>query len=499
MTADRLIAGVDSSTQSTKVVVRRLDDGRVVAEARAPHPPTEPPRSEQDPASWWSALVAAFAEVGDHLGTGRAAIAAVAVSGQQHGLVVLDAGGRSIRPAKLWNDTESAPQAERLVATLGADRWAEACGVVPVASITVTKLAWLAQHEPGVLERVATILLPHDYLTWRLTGRAATDRGDASGTGWWDPASGHYRPELLAAAVGDGADLAPCLPEVLAPTEPAGPITPAAAAELGLAPGVVVGPGTGDNMAAALGLGLRPGELAMSLGTSGTVFGVARRPARDPSGLVAGFADANGAYLPLVCTLNATKVTDMVAATLGVDHDGLAELALSARPGAGGVTVVPYFDGERTPNLPDASGAVTGLRPGTGRGDLARAAHEGVLCNLLAAADALRAAVADGPRTPGGDADPAELRLVGGGARSPAYRQILADLHRGPIRVPDDDEAPATGAAVQAAAVAGGGPIDEVVERWGLRTGGRLIEPAGAEDPAIRARYAAAAEVVGAL
>jgi len=218
---------------------------------------------------------------------------------------------------------------------------------------------------------------------------------------------------------------------------------------------VMVGPGTGDNMAAALGLGLRRGEVAMSLGTSGTVFGVADVAARDTSGLVAGFADANGAYLPLACTLNATKVTDMVGTVLGLDYAGMASLALEGAPGSSGATLVPYFDGERTPNVPNATGLITGLRPGTSRADMARAAHEGVLCNLLAAADALAEV---------GVAGDGELRLVGGGAKSAAYQQILADLHQGPVRIPADDEAPATGAAVQAAAVLGGDGIEAVVD-----------------------------------
>lgn len=488
-----VVAGVDSSTQSTKVVIRRLDDGRLVAEGRAPHPATEPPRSEQDPNAWWSALVAAFADLkpvdaADAEWGSAADIAGISFSGQQHGFVVLDEAGEPIRPAKLWNDTESAGQAERLVAALGADGWAEACGVVPVASITVTKLAWLVENEPGAVDRISTMMLPHDYLTWRLTGRAVTDRGDASGTGWWDPTTGLYRNDLLATAGAD-RDLGRCLPQVLGPTEVAGTVGTEAASALGLSTDCVVGPGTGDNMAAALGLGLRAGEVAMSLGTSGTVFGVADQPAKDKSGLIAGFADANGRYLPLACTLNATKVTDMFGMVFGLDHQEFAALALRGDAGAGGVTVIPYFDGERTPNLPDATGSVTGLRPGTDRAQLARAAHEGVLCNLLEAADALAAV---------GVAGDGELRLVGGGAKSPAYQQILADLHRGPVRIPDDDEAPATGASVQAAAVAGGDSIDEVTDRWQLRVGGTVVEPMAADDPTVRTRYREAAAAVAA-
>ncbi len=487
-----LVAGVDSSTQSTKVVLRRLDDGSVVGQARASHPATEPPQSEQDPTAWWQALVEAF----EQLAPLAAGVVAVSVSGQQHGLVVLGADGQPLRPAKLWNDTTSADQAKRLVDQLGADRWAEACGVVPVPAITVTKLAWLAEHEPHMVDRIDKMMLPHDYLTARLAGRAVTDRGDASGTGWWDAAAGRYVPELLAAAGVDG-DLARCLPEVLGPTEAAGPITPEAAATLGLSEQVVVGPGSGDNMAAALGLGLGQGEVAMSLGTSGTIYAVADQPSRDPSGLVAGFADATGAFLPLACTLNATKVTDMIGLSLGVDHDELAELARSVSAGAGGVTVVPWFDGERTPNLPDASGMISGLRPSTGRAELARAAHEGVLCNLLEAGDALAAA------TPGLEIGPgSEMFLVGGGARSRAYQQILADLHQGAVRIPDDDEAAATGAAVQAAAVAAADSIEAVTDRWRLRAGGSVVEAepqAGGAAGEIRERYRALASAAADL
>src|SRR4051794_4792685 len=188
--------GVDSSTQSTKIEVRDADDGRLVAYGRAPHPPTRPPRSEHDPKAWWDALVIAVGQ------TGIRDIAALSVAGQQHGLVALDAAGAVLRPAKLWNDTESAPEAEAMVRQFGAERWAKACGTVPVASLTISKLAWLAQHERAVFDRVATVLVPHDYLIYRLTGRLVTDRGDASGTGYWSPAEERWRPDLLERVLG---------------------------------------------------------------------------------------------------------------------------------------------------------------------------------------------------------------------------------------------------------------------------------------------------------
>ncbi len=480
-----LVAGIDSSTQSTKVEIRELDGGALVASGRAPHPPTTPPVSEQDPRAWWDALTTAWREAMTSLGSRRSEIAALSVAGQQHGLVVLDRNGEPVRPAKLWNDTTSAPQAAELVERLGADRWAELAGSVPTASFTITKLAWLATAEPQALERVDAVLLPHDYLTWRLTGRRVTDRGDASGTGWWSPTTGAYEPQLLGLVAGVGADhdLLARLPTVLAADEAAGPITTEAAAELGLDGEVLVGPGTGDNMAGALGLGLAVGDVAISIGTSGTVYGVADRPTADAAGAVAGFADATGNYLPLVCTLNATKVTDAIGRLVGLGPAPLAEAALTAEPGAGGVTIVPYFDGERTPNLPDATGSIEGLRSDTTPAQLARAAFEGVTCGLLAGVDALiDAGVATGGRR----------FLIGGGARSAAYRRAMADLGGRPLIVPDADETVATGAAVQAAALHGGEPAAAVASRWRLGSG-LEVEPEPVDRAAIRDAYRAAA------
>jgi xylulokinase len=473
-----LVVGVDSSTQSTKVEARRVDTGEVVATGVARHPPTSPPISEQDPAAWWTALVDALAQLGDH----RAGVVAIAVAGQQHGLVLIDDADRVVRPAKLWNDTTSAADAKRLVDQLGAERWAATVRSVPVASFTISKLAWVAAHEPDALARAVRVMLPHDYLTWRLTGAHVTDRGDASGTGWYDPVGGRYVDELLdlaGAALWDGE-----LPEVLAPTAVAGVLSPSAAAELGLPAGVKVGPGTGDNMGAALGLGLASGDVAISLGTSGTVFGVSPTPATDVTGAVAGFASASGDYLPLVCTLNATKVTDTVAGWLGTDAAGGGALALAAVDDPGSVSLVPYFDGERTPNLPDATGSWVGLTNATTREQLALAAHDGVLCGLLDGLDALRGcgATVDG-----------QLFLIGGGSRSAAYRQRAADLAGHAIVVPDTDETVAAGAAVQAAAVAEAAApsgLLAIARRWNLGVGTRVEPRRDASE--VRIRYARA-------
>jgi xylulokinase len=458
-----LIAGVDSSTQSTKVELRDADTGALVATGRAAHPPTHPPRSEQHPDDWWAALVAAMGQCGDD----RSRVAAIAVAGQQHGLVCLDGDERVLRAAPLWNDTSGAAHAERMVARLGRQTWADACGSVPLASFTIAKLAWLAATEPDVLDATEHVLLPHDELNRRLTGRHTTDRGDASGTGWWSPAEGRYRMDLLDLAAPDTVDES-WLPEVLGPTESPGTITPDAAAALGIPGTAVVGPGTGDNMAAALGLGLRAGDVAVSLGTSGTVFTTSDQPTADPSGAVAGFADATGRYLPLVCTLNATGVTDAIARLMGVDLDEFDQLALSIPTGASKLTLLPYLSGERTPDRPNATGVLAGLRPDVERAQVARAAVEGVLCGLLDGYDAL---VRQLDQPPGGD-----HLLVGGGARSPAYRQVLADLTGRAWLAVTDEETVARGAAAQAAAVLHGSTVDEVVAQWG-RPPSTMVHP----------------------
>ena len=468
----RLVGGVDSSTRSTKVQLRDLDSGLLVAAGSAPHPAVTPPIAEQHPDAWWSAFEDALSAAVAVGNLDRRSIVAISVAGQQHGLVGLDEGGDVLAPAKLWCDTTADPDAEWLVRQhpRGATGWADRCGSVPVAAFTVSKLSWLHRTHPGAWARLATVLLPHDWITYRLTGSYVTDRGDASGTGYFSAAENRYCPDLLDLV--DSAKPWPdMLPRVLAPTEAAGEWH-----------GAVVGPGTGDNMAAAVGIGLRVGDVAVSVGTSGTVFTVSDRPTNDEHGVVAGFADATGRHLPLVCTMNATKVTDAVARWCRLDHDELSAAALRCPPGASGLTLLPYFDGERTPNRPDATGVLAGIRSDTPSDSLVRAAFEGVVCGLLDALDALSLhARCDG-----------RLLLVGGGAKSPAYRSVLADLSGRVVVAPQIDEAVAAGACVQAAAVLADSSIESVRSGWA--TGGELItEPTpGSEDvrSEIRQRYA---------
>jgi len=456
-------AGVDSSTQSCKVVVRDAETGVLIREGRATHPDG----TEVAPAHWWRALGEATAAAG-----GLDDVAAIAVGAQQHGMVVLDESGDVVRDALLWNDTRSAPQAERLVDRFGGpSAWADGVGSVPVASFTVTKLAWLAEHEPDVAAKVAAVCLPHDWLTWRLAGSPGldalvTDRGDASGTGYWSPASGEYRRDLLIAALGHDA----VLPRVFGPAETAG-----TTAADGLTRGASLGPGTGDNMAAALGVGAGPGDVIVSIGTSGVVSAVATVPAADPSGTVAGFADATGNFLPLVCTLNAARVLDATARILGVDLATLSALALQAPAGCGGLVLVPYFEGERTPNRPEATGALHGLRLESATpAYVARAAIEGLLCGM---ADGLDALVAQG-------ADVRRVLLVGGGARSVALRAIAPAVLGHPVVVPPPGEYVADGAARQAAWVLSGA---EQPPAWAIE-GTQSFE--ADPTPAVRERYA---------
>jgi xylulokinase len=466
-----LVAGVDSSTQATKVLVVDADDGSVVASGRAPHGVAgEAGARETHPDDWWQALAAALR------GTRRAGeVAAIAVAGQQHGLVALDAAGRPLRPAMLWNDTRAAPDAAALVRALGADRWAELMGAVPVASFTVAKWAWLRRLEPQVAAAARAVHLPHDHLNLRLTGQAATDRGDASGTCWWSTATGRYAQQVLELpAVRLDPDL---LPPVLGPSDRAGEVSAAAAAELGLPAGAAVAPGSGDNMGAALGLGAGPGAPVLSLGTSGTAFAVSEARPADPTGIVAGFADAAGRFLPLACTLNATLAIDRLAGWLGLDREAV-------EPG-GEVVVLPWLDGERTPNLPHAAGSIEGLRHDTTPGQILRAAYEGAVAGLLDALDAIDAA--------GSGLDPhAPLMLVGGGAQGAAWRETVRRLGGRPVLVPRATELVALGAAVQAAAVLAGEQPADVARHWDT-SAGELLDPLERDTAALE-RVAAARE-----
>jgi xylulokinase len=426
---------------------------------------------DQDPALWWQALVDARHEAGGALG-----VASVAVAAQQPGLVALDEGGRLIRPARVRGDRAAARDAERLVEALGPDAWASACGSVPTSSFTIAKLAWLRRAEPDAFTQIAAVLQPHDWLTYRLSRQAVTDRGGASATGYWSPREERWRPDLLE-LVDPEKHWAACLPRVLGPEEPAGDRE-----------GVVIAAGTGDAQGAALGLGLEPHDVVVDLGPSGKVFSVRERPTEDPTGSVFGLADATGRYLPLVSSLDVASIIESFAALLGVDRGRFDLLALGAPFGAHGVVLVPALDGPLTGRLTggtvDAGGVLSGIRNDITPELVARAVVEGVACSILDAVDALRAAdVPVGGR----------LYLMGQGARSHAIQGALANLGERPISVPKGDRV-ATGACVQAAATLRGHPAAEVAAAWQLHDA-REVEPAANVDAGeIRAAYRAALE-----
>lgn len=440
----KLVAGVDSSTQSCKVVIRDLETGSLIRSGSAKHPDG----TEVDPQSWWVALNAALKKAG-----GLDDVEAISIAGQQHGLVALDAAGDVIRPALLWNDTRSAGAAQDLIDEFGVETLVNRTGSAPVASFTITKLRWLRDNEPENAARVAAVALPHDWLTWRLRGfgpagesklgpqldELVTDRSDASGTGYFNPQTNQYDDLLVIAALGH----LPILPRILVPGESAGPVVSGASRAR-------VTCGAGDNAGAALGLGAKHGDVVVSLGTSGTIFAVTETLPRDPSGIIAGFADASGIYLPISVTLNAARILSTTSELLGVDFDELARLALEAPAGSEGLVLVPYFEGERTPNLPDAKASLHGMSiASTTRVNLARAAIEGMLCGLNAGLLALGSLGIRGQR----------ILLIGGAAQNPAVQEIARTIFTVPIEVPVPGEYVAEGAAVQAAwAVTGSRP-----------------------------------------
>ena len=483
-----VVVGVDSSTQSCKVEIRDLGSGSLLGAGAAPHPPAYGPQSEQDPADWWRAFESALHGAVASAGVAGRDVAAISIAAQCHGLVPLAANGSVIRPAKLWNDTTCAPEVAALREQIGAAHWIGLTGSLPTAAFTAGKLAWLARHERAHFAALRRVCLPHDWLTLQLSGQHVTDRSEASGTGYYSAVKGRYLEEVLA-LVDPDRDWAPALPRVLGSAEPAGLIIGPIAERLGLGPATVIGAGGGDQHAAALGLAVRPGDVVYSIATSGVVFTVSPGPVFDATGMVDGVADMAGGYLPLVSTLNAARVTDWMAGLLGVDHTRLAEMALAANP-AQVPAFTAFLDGERKPNRPDATGVLAGLTAATTREDLARAAHDGVLLALVRGERAMNAA---GVHTGG------RLLITGGGGRSPAYRQILADLTGRPVTAAEVDESTARGAGVQAAAVATGASIDEVCAAWAPQA--RVVaEPRPASEQlrsALARRYSAVADWAG--
>jgi len=457
--ANQLIAGVDSSTQSVKIVIRAAETGELVREGRAPHPDG----TEVDPIYWKNALDVAIAQAG-----GLDDVAAISIGGQQHGMVALDESGEVIRPALLWNDTRSASQAESLNSEMGGNQAiADAVGSVLVASFTASKVRWMAESEKENADRVHSIALPHDWLSWQLQGgkefsKLFTDRSDASGTGYFDPKSSTYRRDIVAKALLSDREV--FLPTIIAPSTFGGTTTS----------GIPIAPGAGDNAGAALGVQAEPGDVVISLGTSGTAFAVSTTSTHDSSGAVAGFADASGRFLPLVCTLNAARIFDAATTILGKTHDEVGALALSSTPGAHGLTLLPYFEGERTPNRPNATGVFSGMNiANSNPADIARAMIEGMLSGLADAVAALEDLGVDIKR----------VLIIGGAAKNPAVGQIASALFGRPVLIPPAGEYVADGAAKQAAWALLGGATPPV---WDL---GKATHIEAAATPEVLEKY----------
>ena len=451
-----LVAGVDSSTQSVKVVIRDAESGRLVREGRAAHPAG----TEVHPDSWWAALQEAIAAAG-----GLDDVAAISIGGQQHGMVALDQSGSVIRPALLWNDTRSADAAAAINNEF--PDIAARTGSALVASFTGSKVRWLADAEPENAAKVAAICLPHDWLSWKLSGKKElsdifTDRSDASGTGYFNSVTSEYDRELFAAMLRSDTNV--ILPKIIS-SNAWGATT---------STGVKIGAGAGDNAGAAFGLQAEPGDVIVSLGTSGTAFAVSDTSTHDASGEVAGFADVTGRFLPLVCTLNAARILDAATQILGCTHDELGELALAAPAGAHGLTLLPYFEGERTPNRPDATGTLTGITlENSNRNDIARAYIEGMLCGLVDATNSLTQRGVAVNR----------ILLIGGAAKNPAIGEIAAALFGREVLIPPAGEYVANGAARQAAwALLGGAQAPD----WDL---GEVKSVSAKPTPEVLVRY----------
>jgi len=435
-----LFIGLDVGTQSVKLVAYDPQARTVVATFGQPlELIAREDGSREQEAGWWiDAIRACFAKLD---AAQRARVVAIGVSGQQHGFVPLDAEGNVLAPAKLWCDTSTQTECDLIMqAAGGASRCIELAGNPILAGYTASKLPWTRTHRPEAYAKLAAILLPHDYVNYWLTGERWMECGDASGTGWLDVRTRQWSRDLLSATDSD-SDLGAYLP-ALAEADASFRINPVIADELGVPREVLVSAGGGDNMMAAIGTGnVEPGVLSMSLGTSGTLFAYADRPVVDEQAGWAAFCSSTGGWLPLICTMNCTVATETVAKTFGFSTREGETVMAGTKPGADGLVMLPFLNGERTPDLPHARGGLFGMDGNNlTRGNVYRAAMEGATYALRNGFDALKAA----------GMQFTAIRLTGGGSNSPAWRQMVADIFELPVAVPEQSEGAAFGAALQA-------------------------------------------------
>lgn len=445
MANQQLFLGIDCGTQGTKALILDTTSGQVLGQGATAHAMISGPngRREQDTGQWLDAFTQATHQALAAAGVDGQAILGIGVSGQQHGLVLLDEQGQVLRPAKLWCDTETTPQNDRLLAYLGGESGSlERLGVVIAPGYTVSKLLWTGEQHPDVFARIASILLPHDFLNHWLTGRRCSEYGDASGTGYFNVRTRQWDVQLLQ-HIDPSGRLQAALPELIEAHQPVGRILPAIAAHLGINPDAVVASGGGDNMMGAIGTGnIQPGVITMSLGSSGTVYAYAAEPAISPQASVATFCSSSGGWLPLICTMNLTNATGAMRELLELDIEAFNALVAQAPIGAEGVCMLPFLNGERVPALPHATGSLLGLTAtNLTRANLCRAVVEGTTFGLRYGLDLLRA----------NGLEAQSIRLIGGGSKSPVWRQIVADIMDTTVICTEQSEAAALGAAIQAA------------------------------------------------
>jgi xylulokinase len=433
--------GVDCGTQSTKILIYNPQSRKVVARGQAPHALlSDNAGKREQKAEWWiQALKKALAGVRADV---RRSVAAVGVSGQQHGFVPLGEGGEVLHPVKLWCDTSTAEECAEITARYGGPKkLLENVGNLVLPGYTISKVLWLKKRQPALYARLRTILLPHDYLNYWLTGKASMEYGDASGTGFLNVRSRGWATDLIRVLDDERRFLA-LLPPFVEPGEPAGTLTAQAAKALGLKAGILVSNGGGDNMMGAIGTGTNTdGSLTMSLGTSGTLYGYSSRPIVDPDGNLAAFCSSTGGWLPLLCTMNCTVATELTRSLLDFDLREMERVAGKARPGCDEVLMLPFFNGERTPNLPRGRGCVVGLTPSNyTRENTLRSAMESAVYGLKLGLESFTKL----------GFKPRELKLIGGGSKSRLWRQMVADIFELPVVCPEEEEAAAFGASLQA-------------------------------------------------
>lgn len=438
-----IVLGIDSGTQSTKVLAVDAQTGRVLASASVAYgliPGLPPGAKEQHPHTWRDAAAKSIRAAVRQAGAGTVQVLAIGVSGQQHGFVPLDARDQVIRPAKLWCDTVTGPECEEITAALGGKQAAiRALGNAVLPGFTASKILWLKRHEPAHFKRLSTVLLPHDYLNFWLTGEKVMEFGDASGTALLNVRTREWSRETIAAI---DARLEKALPPLIESDRPAGRLQRTTAKDLGLGDDVLVSAGGGDNMMGAIGTGnTRPGVITASFGTSGTIYACASRPVVDPRGEIAGFCDSTNQWLPLLCTMNVTVATEMIRKQQGWTHAQFDAAVKRVPAGADGLLLLPYLEGERTPNIPDGTGVLLGVTPATLKPrHLARAAMEGVTLGMNYG---LRRLAQLGVK-------PTQIRATGGGAQSAVWRQIMADVFNAEVVTLKVAEGAAYGAALQA-------------------------------------------------